>query len=54
MDNYNSYYIFIQNYPFTTGAPVDGVAASASNIYHTNKYVLYTNILSKKYIWHAI
>jgi len=43
-------YIFIQSYPFTTGAHANGVPASASNIDHTNKYVLYTNILSKKYI----
>ena len=35
-------YIFIQNFPFTTGAP-----ASAYNIYDTNIYVIYTNILSK-------
>jgi len=35
-------YIFIQNYPFTTGTPADGVPASASNIYDTNKYVLCT------------
>jgi len=33
-------YIFIQNYPFTTGTPADGVPASTSNIYDTNKYVL--------------
>ena len=41
-------YIFIHNYPFTTGAPADGIPVSMSNIYHTNKYVLYANILSKK------
>ena len=44
------YIYFIQNYTFTTGAPAGGIPASVSNIYDTNKDVIYTNILSKKYI----